>query len=112
MIAIKLRPDDSLEWVAETNKGDEVFIATSEGKSIRFNQEEARPMGRASMGVRGIRLKGKDICVDMNVIKIRGSGSVDSYGKRTWKCTKFQTIDCKARRIRHKTAKITPKTGK
>ncbi|MEK7171715.1 MAG: DNA gyrase subunit A [Patescibacteria group bacterium] len=114
LIAIKLRPDDSLEWVAETNKGDEVFIATSEGKSIRFNQEEARPMGRASMGVRGIRLKGKDICVDMNVIKNPAEAeALIVMENGLGKCTKISNYRLQGRGgSGTKTAKITPKTGK
>lgn len=114
LIAIKLRPDDSLEWVTETNKGDEVFIATSEGKSIRFNQEEARPMGRASMGVRGIRLKGKDICVDMNVIKNPAEAeALIVMENGLGKCTKISNYRLQGRGgSGTKTAKITVKTGK
>ncbi|MBP7898332.1 DNA gyrase subunit A [Candidatus Gracilibacteria bacterium] len=69
MIAIKLRDDDSLEWVRESNKGQEAVIITRNGKSIRFNESDVRPMGRASMGVRGISLKDNDRVVEMDVIQ-------------------------------------------
>lgn len=114
LIAIKLRDNDSLEWVKETNKGDQVFIATSSGKSIRFDQQEARPMGRPSMGVRGIRLKDKDICVDMDVIKDQGAAEVlilmeNGLGK----CTKVTNYRLQGRGGSGvKTARVTPKTGK
>ena len=68
LIAIKLRPNDLLKWVRPTKEGDQVMIVTREGKCIRFKQEDVRPMGRNSMGVRGIRLKGDDVVVQMDVV--------------------------------------------
>jgi DNA gyrase subunit A len=68
LIAIKLREDDSLEWVREVSESNEVIIVTREGKSIRFKEADVRDMGRASMGVRGIKLKDKDYVVEMDVI--------------------------------------------
>jgi len=69
LIAIKLRPNDELHWVKEVDKSNHIFIATSQGKSIRFDQEEVRSMGRPSVGVRGISLKKNDFCVDMDVVE-------------------------------------------
>ncbi len=114
LIAIKLREDDSLEWVKETNKGDQIFMATSGGKSIRFDQEEARPMGRPSMGVRGIRLQPKDVCVDMDVIHNPNEAEVlivmeNGLGK----CTKITNYRLQGRGGSGvKTARVTPKTGR
>ena len=68
LIAIKLRPDDLLEWVKPAKEGDQIVIVTREGKCIRFKQTDVRSMGRNSMGVRGIRLKGDDKVVQMDVI--------------------------------------------
>jgi len=68
LIAIKLRPNDLLRWVKPTKEGDQIVIVTHEGKCIRFKQEDVRPMGRNSMGVRGIRLKGDDKVVQMDVV--------------------------------------------
>ena len=69
LIAIKLRDGDSLEWVREVSKGNEVILVTRNGKAIRFNEKDARDMGRASMGVRGIKLKDQDYVVEMDVVK-------------------------------------------
>ena len=68
LIAIKLRDDDSLEWVKECSKENEVIMVTREGKGIRFKAGDVRPMGRASIGVRGIKLKPSDEVVEMDVI--------------------------------------------
>jgi DNA gyrase subunit A len=67
LIAIKIREGDSLEWVMPCSKGQQVMLVTHEGKGIRFKEEDVRPMGRASQGVRGIRLKGSDRVVDMSL---------------------------------------------
>ena len=69
LIAIKLRDNDSLEWVREATKNQEAVIITRNGKSIRFNESDVRPMGRASMGVRGIMLKDNDHVVEMDIIQ-------------------------------------------
>jgi DNA gyrase subunit A len=69
LIAIKLKTDDVLEWVKPTGGKDEIFIVTSEGQSIRFAEKDVRPMGRTAAGVRGIRLKGRDRVVGMDVVK-------------------------------------------
>ncbi len=69
LIAIKIKPDDVLEWVKPTGGKDEIFIVTSEGQSIRFAEKDVRPMGRTAAGVRGIRLKNRDRVVGMDVVK-------------------------------------------
>jgi len=69
LIAIKLRKGDSLEWVRQVDPQDEIIIVTNGGKCIRFDEADARPMGRSAMGVRGIRLKKEDFVVEMNVVK-------------------------------------------
>ena len=69
LIAIKLRPNDLLRWVRPTIDGDQVMLVTREGKCIRFKESDVRPMGRASMGVRGIRVKPGDTMVQMDVVR-------------------------------------------
>jgi DNA gyrase subunit A len=69
LIAIKLREGDMLHWVRQISKSNEVIIVTRGGKSIRFIEENVTPTGRASMGVRGIKVKEGDTVVDMDVIK-------------------------------------------
>lgn len=68
MIAIKLADGDRLNWVRRVSFQDQVMLVTKKGKGIRFQQTEVRPMGRASQGVRGIRLKEDDLVVDMSIV--------------------------------------------
>jgi len=69
LIAIKLDEGDALRWVRISAKGDEIMIITREGQSIRFNEADARPLGRSTRGVRGIRLKKDDEAVGADVAK-------------------------------------------
>jgi len=67
IIAIKLEDVDSLIGVAHTRPGDEVVLSTKKGKCIRFNESDARAMGRATYGVKGINLRAEDEVVGMAV---------------------------------------------
>jgi DNA gyrase subunit A len=67
IIAINLREGDELVEVVLTKPGDELVISSARGQAIRFRQSDARPMGRNSSGVRGIRLRGDDRVVGMVV---------------------------------------------
>lgn len=69
LIAIKLREGDSLEWVKVIDEAAEVMMVTRNGMSIRYQSDVIRPIGRSSMGVRGIRLKEGDEVVEMDVMK-------------------------------------------
>jgi DNA gyrase subunit A len=69
LIAIKLRENDHLNWIRQINASNEVIIVTRQGKSIRFIEENVSATGRASMGVRGIKVREGDEVVDMDVIK-------------------------------------------
>ncbi len=68
LIAINLREGDDLEWVKSTTGKDEVSIVTQNGQSIRFHEDDVRPMGRSASGVRGIKLKKDDLVVGMDII--------------------------------------------
>jgi len=83
--AIKLKGEDELRWVKQSNGKEEVVIGTKNGLMIRFLEECVRPMGRAAAGVRGISLKKDDKVVAMDVIT--GTPdllmvSSDGYGKK------------------------------
>lgn len=86
LTAIRLQEGDELIDVKFTDGKRDVFMATREGRCIRFNESCVRPMGRASMGVRGIRLRGDDKVVSM-MLDIQGDYmlmvSEKGYGKRT-----------------------------
>jgi DNA gyrase subunit A len=86
LIAINLDEGDELRWVRMTTGSDEVIISTSLGQAIRFDEKGARPMGRASRGVRGIRLRADDQVIGMEVVRDDENIFVISefgYGKRT-----------------------------
>ncbi len=86
IIAIKLREGDELVDVAVTKAGDEILLATAGGMAIRFKQSDARPMGRNSSGVKGIRLKAGDRVVGMVVADPEATlltACANGYGKRT-----------------------------
>jgi len=69
LIAVGLRDDDVLNWVKMCSKEDEIMIVTHNGMSIRFREEDVRAMGRGAAGVRGIRLREGDECVEMDVVR-------------------------------------------
>ena len=60
-IAIKLKEDDSLVGVKLTKGDDEILIAASNGKLVRFSEGHVRPMGRTASGVRGINVDGSKV---------------------------------------------------
>ncbi|MBI1982335.1 MAG: DNA gyrase subunit A [Candidatus Levybacteria bacterium] len=67
--AIKLDKGDELVWSKLTTGEDNVLIVTRNGKAIRFSEKSVRPMGRSTIGVRGIRLVSDDYVVGMDVIE-------------------------------------------
>lgn len=69
-IAIILREDDELIAVNKINEGDEIMLASTKGKCIRFAESDVRTMGRTSAGVRSIKMDAADdYVVDMAVIE-------------------------------------------
>jgi DNA gyrase subunit A len=87
LIAINLMPGDELLSVALTNGKAELLLATTGGFAIRFEEAKVRPMGRASRGVRAVRLGARDLVRAMDVVsKDRREVLVitaKGYGKRT-----------------------------
>src|SRR4029079_12028283 len=86
LIAINLDEGDELKWIRMTTGDNEVVISTQQGQAIRFHEKDARPMGRVSRGVRGIRLRAGDQVIGMDVVEEGSSIFVIShhgYGKRT-----------------------------
>ncbi len=68
IIAINLDEDDELAWVWLTHGNDDILVATRDGMSIRFNEQDCRPIGRTARGVRAIDLREGDEVVGMVVI--------------------------------------------
>ncbi len=69
LIACGVKEGETLQWARMSTGEDDIFVVTHEGKSIRFNEGDVRAMGRAAAGVRGIRLKGKDHVIQMDILK-------------------------------------------
>ena len=67
-LAIKLFEGDSLIDVKVTNGNDQLIIASDNGKCIRFSENDVRPMGRSSHGVKGIKLDENEHVIDMLVV--------------------------------------------
>ncbi|OGZ18220.1 MAG: DNA gyrase subunit A [Candidatus Nealsonbacteria bacterium RBG_13_37_56] len=81
LIAIRLSSDDSLVSVHSTNGKDHIFLLTRKGKSIRFPEENVRSMGRATSGMRGIKLETGDIVIGMEVFEGKESIPKDKRKK-------------------------------
>ncbi|HKG42916.1 MAG TPA: DNA gyrase C-terminal beta-propeller domain-containing protein, partial [Gaiellaceae bacterium] len=86
IIAIKLRDDDALVDVLHSNGSDDIILVSRKGQAIRFREDQARPMGRATSGVKGMGLRKDDEVIsagiaddelDMLVVTDQG------FGKRT-----------------------------
>lgn len=85
--AIDILEGDKLIEARLTDGSNDVILGSSKGKAIRFSETDARPMGRKTRGVRGMKLeKDEDIVIGMIVIKRSGTVlavSENGYGKRT-----------------------------
>ena len=69
IIAINLDEDDELAWTRLTDGNDDILVATRCGMSIRFNENDCRPIGRTARGVKAIELKEGDEVIGMCVIR-------------------------------------------
>ena len=69
VLAITLDEGDELAWVTTTTGNDDLIVATKKGMCIRFNENDARPIGRTARGVKAIELKDGDEVVGMTVVE-------------------------------------------
>lgn len=109
-IAIQLREDDELINVKPTSGEDEILIAGSNGKVIRFEEDEVRPMGRTASGVRGFNTDGGTV-VGVAVShegKYLLSVSENGYGKRS-EIDEYRKTNRGNKGV--KTINVTTKTG-
>jgi DNA gyrase subunit A len=84
--AIRLDANDDLIGVAVTSGENEIILGTQNGMAIRFNESQARSMGRVSRGVIGIKMRDGDQVVDMVIVEPGASLLTvceNGYGKRT-----------------------------
>jgi len=111
VIAIDLAEGDDLVSVKLTSGDEELIIVTAQGQSIRFKEEEVRPLGRIAHGVKGISLAKGDTVVGMDVVRDGCDLLVvtaNGFGKRT-PLAEYRLQSRGGKGI--KTLKVTPKTG-
>ena len=72
LIAIDLDEGDTLSWVRITSGHDDLIVATKKGMAIRFQETEARELGRTARGVRAMRLEDGDCIVGMSILREGG----------------------------------------
>ena len=86
LIAVGINEGDELVWVRTGQGTEDIVVVTSDGRAIRFPQEQVRSMGRTATGVRGIRLHEGDQVVTMDLVRDDAellTVSERGYGKRT-----------------------------
>ncbi|HTP67104.1 MAG TPA: DNA gyrase subunit A [Geobacteraceae bacterium] len=89
IIALNLDEGDKLIAVSLTDGKQDVLLASKNGKSIRFREEDARPMGRVTRGVRGMTLEDDDVVIGMAIVNEQFTSSTlftvteNGFGKRT-----------------------------
>jgi DNA gyrase subunit A len=89
IIAVNLDEGDKLITVSLTDGKQDVLLASRNGKSIRFREEDARPMGRVTRGVRGMTLEADDVVIGMVIVNEQFTDSTlftvteNGFGKRT-----------------------------
>ncbi len=113
MIAVGLRDDDELIMVREVLDTSNVVLTSKQGLAIRFQGNEARPMGRGATGVKGMALRGDDVVVACVVVPAGQDPeimtvSLNGYGKRT-KLELYRVQSRGGKGIIN--FKVTPKTG-
>jgi DNA gyrase subunit A len=88
IIALGLEEGDKLISVQVTDGQREILLGTKQGITIRFKEEEVRPMGRTAYGVKGITLEEGNVVIGMETITPDSTTSIltvteGGYGKRT-----------------------------
>jgi len=112
LIAIKLDDGDELRWIKKTTGKNDVIISTSAGQAVRFNEVDARPMGRSARGVRGVRLRPNDSVVGMDVVDDEARSLLVISQKGYGKITKVNNFPSHKRGgVGIKAAVVTAKTG-
>jgi DNA gyrase subunit A len=114
ILAIKLDKGDELAWSKLTDGESDIFLATKNGKAIRFSEKSVRPMGRNTMGVRGIKLVDDDMVISMDVLSLKSDLDLltimeNGLGKKT-PAKLFRGQGRGGQGI--KVAKVTDRTGK
>jgi len=86
IIAMGIEEGDAVIAAELSDGKEQIFLGTRDGMAIRFDETDARPMGRTAYGVRGISLRAGDVVVAMEVVRDTGTlltVAQNGYGKRT-----------------------------
>jgi DNA gyrase subunit A len=86
IVAIGVEPEDSLIDAVLTDGTQDIILQKRNGKAIRFNEQDVRPMGRTAYGVRGVTLEEDDAVVGMIAVKREATllvATENGYGKRS-----------------------------
>lgn len=113
MIAIKLDKGDELVWSNISDGKNEILLVTKAGKAIKFSESSVRPLGRATTGVRGIKIDTTDEVIGMDVINKDAKSELlaimeNGLGKKT-PVGQFPLQGRGGQGV--KVAKVTPRTG-
>ena len=113
IIAITIKKGDELIGVEKSNGNNDIIMVSRNGKAIRFSEEDCRPIGRTSQGVKGMKLsKGDEVLSMMVARELDGDLFVlteNGYGKRT-QLSEYKKQNRGGLGVR--TLKITEKKGK
>lgn len=113
IIAINIKEGDELIGVEKSSGNDDIIMVSRNGQAIRFSESNCRPMGRASQGVKGMKLSKGDEVLSMMVVKETDGDlfvlTEKGYGKRT-KLSEYKRQNRGGLGV--KTLKITEKRGK
>ncbi|MCJ7727573.1 MAG: DNA gyrase subunit A, partial [Actinobacteria bacterium] len=113
IIAITIKKEDELIGVEKSNGNNDIIMVSRNGKAIRFSEEDCRPIGRTSQGVKGMKLsKGDEVLSMMVTRELDGDLFVlteNGYGKRT-QLSEYKKQNRGGLGVR--TLKITEKKGK
>jgi len=113
LTAIKLTPEDELCWAKLTDGSSDVILITNQGKAIKFNERQVRPMGRDTMGVRGILVKRGDFVIGMDVIEDAGADLLVVMEKGLGKRSPLSDFPKQGRGgVGVKACQVTSRTGK
>lgn len=80
LIAISLQEEDELRWVRLATEEDSVIIGTRQGKAIHFktDNQQLRPLGRSTKGVKAMKLRGQDELISMDIIPAQIVATIDA----------------------------------
>lgn len=115
LFAINLKKGDLLKQVKKSSGEDEILLITKKGQLIRFREKEVRVMGRQAAGIRGMRLKGEDEIMAMEIFSPQKEGllflvSENGFGKKTelksYRVQKKGGAGIKAMKINEKTGNL------